>query len=145
MAETNNIRQIPNPESMFTIDRLNMMVYRNNYDDTVNDNEINFFPNVTCNFVEPQDLKGKIASNQLSIMSFNIRSMKQNWNNFKTEILKSGARIDIFGLCETHLTDETEGLYNVDNYNIYSTNITSNKGGVCYMYEMISNVELDLI
>ena len=113
------------PQTLYTIERLNTMVYKNDSDDD------EFLSNVNCNYIEPFQLKDKITSKDLTIMSFNVRSMFQNFNNFKTEILQSGAKLDIFGLCESHLTSTNQKLYMVDHYNFYSTNIASNKGGVC--------------
>ena len=113
MLDHINIR----PQPLYTIERLDTIVYNNDSEDD------DFIFNVDCNYVEPFQLKDAITAKDLSITSFNIRSMFQNFNNFKTEILYSGAKLDIFGLCETHLTETIQELYMVPNYNFYSTNI----------------------
>ena len=57
--------------------------------------------------------------------------MFQNFNNFKVEVFENGKSIDLIGLCETHLTEDKEKIYALEHYNFFSTNIASNKGGVC--------------
>ena len=69
--------------------------------------------------------------NNLTLFSHNIRSMKTNFENLTAEAFGCGMRLDVIGLCETHLTDDTENLYKLSGYNFYSTNISSNKEGVC--------------
>ena len=92
MHNNRHNQPIQRPHSFYTIERLNTMVYNNDSDDD------DFLSNVNCNYVEPFQLKDRITSKDLSIMSFNVRSMFQNFNNFKTEILQSGAKFDIFGV-----------------------------------------------
>ena len=114
-----------NPVNRFSIDKLNAMVYKSNSEGDIYDRHI------SCNYIQPIELRNKINPKHMSVMSYNIRSMFQNFTNFKTEILSPGTTLDIIGLCEAHLTDATEGLYKLDHYNFFSTNISSNKGGVC--------------
>ena len=57
--------------------------------------------------------------------------MKTNWDNFSTELYNGIIACDFLGFCETHLTDATESMYALEGYNFFSSNVTSNKGGVC--------------
>ena len=67
----------------------------------------------------------------MSILFNNIASMKENFDNFvSTYFTKVEDLPSIIGLSETHLTKETESVYNIDNYNLITNNVTSNKGGV---------------
>ena len=103
---------------------LNNRVYRDGED------------NVNCSYITTSD-SIQFGTNNLSIMNFNIRSMQHNFSSFESDVLKSHAP-DILGLCETKLTDCSEKVYTIPNYNCYTTNIASNKGGVClYLKETI--------
>ena len=101
---------------------------------------------VNCNYVYPNQLRDILSANHLNILCFNIRSMKTNFLNFKTEILEQGRMLDVIGLCETKLSDVTERIYTMDFYNYYTNNVASNKGGLCiYIKENIPcNVRYDL-
>ena len=84
--------------------------------------------NRNCDYISPsQPLH--FDSSSLTVMNFNIRYVSSNFVKFKTEILTY--MYDIIGLCETRLTDDTEHLYMIPNYNYYATNVSSDKGGVC--------------
>ena len=111
----------------YSINELDNIVYSNPYD---NDNEL--LPmRVNCKYIDVNNLGEMINNNYLCTLSHNIRSMFKNFINFKVEVLENGKSIDLIGLCETHLTDDKEKLYALDHYNLYTTNILSNKGGVC--------------
>ena len=40
-------------------------------------------------------------------------------------------KLDVIGLCETKLSDDTAKSYSLKNFNFYANNVTTNKGGVC--------------
>ena len=124
-------------ENGFTIEALNRMEYKAN-DDL--DNSDPFHTYVNCKYVLPSEFQKSVSN--LSIMSFNIRSTKTNWINFKTELYNGHHACEIIGLCETHLTDVTEKLYSLDGYDCFTTNVCSNKGGVCMFVRSSLNVKL---
>ena len=109
------------------------------------DDENNYNPIVSCNYILPNQIAGSKLRNHLTILSFNIRSMFQNFNNFKVEIFQSGI-LDVIGFCESHLTDDIQSLYMLPNYNCYTTNVLSNKGGVCLFVRknINSKIRVDL-
>ena len=112
----------------FSLPTLNNCEFK--FEDEMNE-EIDLHHNIECNIVESSNLDQIDTSNNLSMLCFNIRSMFKNFNNFKVEILESEVSYDVIGLCESRLTDESECLYMMDNYNFFSNNISSSKGGVC--------------
>ena len=83
---------------------------------------------VNCNYVTNHE--NICDKGNITILSFNIRSMKTNFSSFQAEVLQPNS-FDIFGLCETRLSEDTEKLYPVPNYNFYATNVCSDMGGVC--------------
>ena len=92
--ELNNVRV-----NGYTIDSLNEMVY--NDSSFTDGDELAAHP-ISCNYVLPD--KFNITSDFLSILSFNIRSTKTNFDNFKYVMQNSRNALDIMGFCETHLT-----------------------------------------
>ena len=84
--------------------------------------------NVNCTYVSPHEVP-QCDTHSSSVLNFNIRSMFRNFNNFRSEILHSTLP-DVIGLCETRLIDSSEKLYPLPNFNLFATNISSNKGGV---------------
>ena len=108
------------------IELLNSLEYR--FIDLVDD--INYAEQpVVCSYVIPENMRK--PENSLSLMSHNIRSMKTNWDNFKCELLNSRFMCNIYGFCESHLISATESLYKLEGYDFFSSNVASNKGGVC--------------
>ena len=105
------------------------MVYKNQYD--FDDDTDYLQREVSCEYIFFNELSKIRNKNHLTLLSHNIRSMYTNFDNLKAEAFGCGMRLDVLGLCETHLTDDTENLYKLNGYNFYSTNISSNKGGVC--------------
>ena len=113
----------------FSLNVLNSLEYKgNNTEDGDNDY---LHTEVICNYLPFNQLNRIKNDNQFNLLSYNIRSMKQNYDNFIAEAFERGNVFQVIGLCETHLTDDTEYLYKLPDYNFYSTNILSNKGGVC--------------
>ena len=100
---------------------------------------------IRCSYIFPNGIKSS-NKNNLSILSANIRSMKTNFATFRAEILNSVNSIDILGFCESHLTDTSEKVYMLPNYNFFSTNVTNNKGGVCLYISnrVVSKIRADL-
>ena len=76
----------------FRISTLNSMEYKTDTNDDSSGLESNSIP---CNYILPKNLK--LLSNSISILSFNIRSMKQNFSNFKAELLYSKQSFDVIG------------------------------------------------
>ena len=109
----------------FSIETLDSMMYNQN--DQLVDGEFETI-NIPCNYILPKSIKRNDMG--LSIMSFNIRGMFSNFVNFTTEIVSSDGLFDIIGVCETHLTESTDKLYNIPGLKFYTTNVSSNKGGV---------------
>ena len=118
--------QINNRVGGFTIDALNQMVYNGNLLDD-NDENLNM-NNIRCNYVLSKDIQ---LDNGINVMSFNIGSMQTNFDNFVSELVHGDKLYDIIGVCETHLTDATANVYNIDHFNLFTNNVASNMGGVC--------------
>ena len=137
---TNN-STISNRVKGYTIDTLNSMTYVCADEVDSNEYESNSIP---CTYKLPNQVD--VRTDKLSVMSFNIRSMKKNFDNFKAELLDSIVGFDILGLCETRLTDATEKLYKLKGYNMFTANVCANMGGVCiYVKDNIScNIRKDL-
>ena len=85
----------------FTMQTLDSLVYRGFSNDENID--IDYNQNLNCYYILPKHISHD--GRTLSIMSFNIRSMQTNFDNFAAELLYTNRRCDIIGLCETHLTD----------------------------------------
>ena len=82
-----------------------------------------------CSYID-----GNVAPdtrNMFNVMSFNINSCNTNFTRFQVELLQGIGLYDVIGLCETHLTDDVEQLYQLDNYTLFTNNCRSDKGGVC--------------
>ena len=110
----------------FTIESLNMMEYKDR-EEIDDPNALPF--NIDCNYVLPHLFRK--PSNSLSVMSFNIRSMKTNWVNFKAELMNGVDDCEVIGMCETHLTNATEKLYTLQGYDCFTSNVSSHMDGVC--------------
>ena len=68
---------------------------------------------------------------KFKLLFCNIASMKTNFDAFITSYFTNYKCLpSIFGLSETHLTDETERLYAIDNYYMLTNNISKGKGGL---------------
>ena len=86
---------------------------------------------VKCSYITSNEIVGSIKNN-ISVICANIRSMKQNFALFAADLLSNPrSSFDVIGFCETHLNDDTQKLFLLDNYNFYATNVSHNKGGVC--------------
>ena len=121
----------------FTINTLNSMVYENlGY---VEDNEFEYHT-ISCSYRLPQSIE--LDRYGLTVMSFNIRSLNSNFDNFKAEILHYGKTLDIIGFCETRLTNDTEQLYKLPGYNLHCANVASDMGGVCIYVKDSINCKL---
>ena len=55
-------------------------------------------------------------------------SIKSNFLNLQLEITDH-FRPTVIGICETKMTNEIETLYNIADYNMFTNNNQSNKGG----------------
>ena len=115
---------------VFSINQLNTMEYRNLHQ--------YYTYNVKCNYVLPDTLNQALCEESIPILSFNIGSMKSNFNSFVAEILNRKLNFGVIGLCETHLTNATENIYHIPNYKLFTSNVSSGKGGVCvYVHDEI--------
>ena len=92
---TNN-STILNRVKGYTIDTSNSMTYV--WADEVDSNEYES-NSIPCTYKLPNQVD--VRTDKLSVMSFNIRSMNKNFDNFKAELLDSIVGFDILGLCET--------------------------------------------
>ena len=117
---------IPLNENDPFIARLNSIEYT---DETYDEDSNSKCP-VNCHYIYPNQMS-KNNRNDFSIISYNIRSMKANFESLKSEILGGEHKFDVIGLCEAKMTDVTEKLYMLPGYNFYASNVASNKGGVC--------------
>ena len=66
----------------YTIDTLNTMLYENL--DNADGDEFEHH-SVPCNYVLPKQYK--VPIDKMSILTFNVRSMYSNFDNFKCELL----------------------------------------------------------
>ena len=69
------------------------------------DPDLNFFSNDTCNYTIDTDHIVNKSSNELAMMTFNIRSMKKNFNNFVHLLCQLNCKIHIICLTETWLKE----------------------------------------
>ena len=114
----------------FSLDALNNMEYKHSggYINAV----------VTCEYVFPTSLSQIGSNNNIPILSFNIRSMKANFNTLVAELLHGQSKFGVIGVCETKMTNDTENLYQIPNYKLFTNNVSSNMGGVCmYVHDTI--------
>ena len=112
-------------------------------DDEGVDNFIN--TEIQCNYVSPDE--HCTERDELSVMCFNIQSMNTKWDRFKSELLSSEVSNSVMGFCETHLIDAYERLYTLDGYELFTSNVASNKGGVCLyaQHNLNSKLRADLV
>ena len=110
----------------FVVELINRGFHLRELDNMVYKDRNNF---AKCSYISPSQTMQWEKQN-LSFLNFNIRSMNCNFDNFVSEILERVA-FDVIGLCETRLVDPDEKLYKLPNYNVYTTNVANNKGGVC--------------
>ena len=111
----------------FSINTLNQFQFRN---------EVTM-DKVDCRYLTSNQ-KFSESNKSISIMSFNVRSMNANFDNFFDEIFYQFP-CDIIGLCETRMTDATQYVYSIPNYNLFANNVASDMGGVCiYVREHLS-------
>ena len=123
-------------QSGFDIASLNLMCYKSDVLEEGNE----WDPHL-CNYILPKQL---VPFNGVTLMSFNIRSMKTNFDNFSAELLTTNKLFDVMGFCETHLIDATDQINKPEGFNRFTRNNLSNKGGVCiYIRENIVCRERD--
>ena len=97
----------------YTIDTLNEMEF-SNYGSYDGDQT----PPISCNYKLPPEIE--ISRNNMSIMSLNIRSMKANWENLRSNLPQAINVFKVMGFCETKLTGDIEHLYKLDGYNMHT-------------------------
>ena len=85
---------------------------------------------VDCGYTSSSNINWH-SNSHMTILHCNIRSMRSNFDKFSAEFLSSEYCPDVIGCCETHLTDTTQNLYKLQSFNLYATNVSNNKGGVC--------------
>ena len=69
------------------------------------DPDLNFLSNDTCNYTIDTDHIVNKSSNELIMMTFNIRSIKKNFNNFVQLLCRLNCKIHIICLTETWLKE----------------------------------------
>ena len=110
----------------FSIPTLDNLTFDHN--EAIDENFTIELPN--CTYRTPSALSEPLRDS-ISFLSFNIRSMYQNFDNFRSEIWDQMRSLDVVGMCETRLTEATANLYSLEGYNLYTTNVSSQKRGVC--------------
>ena len=83
-----------------------------------------------------------VHSNDLKIVSLNVRSIPKNLLKIQTEHAQILNMMDIFCVTETWLNSDIENLYNLPNFNRFSVHRESDKaGGVTLYCKQFLNVE----
>ena len=123
----NNINATRLRHHGYTIESLDAMRYHE-LESLYNDDEYQSI-SIPCNYILPKNCYR--VTKGLSIMGFNVRSMKSNFTNLTSELFYPNIAFDIIGLCETRLTDTTEKVYPLKGFHRYAANVSSDSGGVC--------------
>ena len=105
------------------------------------DPDENLFENVKdCSYFTPNDLKVSLEeipneNKSFSILNFNIRSMRKNFEEFRNFIYKLDFEFSIISLTETWCLDDprNESLFKLNNYtSIHQSRYSDrNGGGTC--------------
>ena len=71
-----------------------------------------------------------LSHRNLNLLSYNIRSVPMNLNNFLDQYLNhTELKFDVLGFCETRLNDVICSLYDIDGYTPFFNNRDSGGGG----------------
>ena len=87
-----------------------------------------------CTYYDVEDFNMlTINSNphELSVISLNIRSIHANMEDFMSDFMSSGAKLDILSLVESRLSDDVQELYKLPNYDMFTNNRNTRGGGNC--------------
>ena len=88
---------------------------------------------IDSKYYDVESMKQNICNNNVnSLFLFqNIRTVNENFTMFYECLAKQILpHANIFGMCETHLTDATECLYNIPGFDLFCNNYRSDMGGV---------------
>ena len=87
-----------------------------------------------CNYHDVDEVNTLFSSlNNFTVIAHNIRSIPKNLEEFKTDFNIAGGYIDVLAFAETRLNTDIETIYNIPNYNMYSSCRNTMGGGV-YMF-----------
>ena len=114
----------------------NRNVVFDRYDASACPEYLNFDHEVECNYFYTSDLYDSFKKYTLNIMSFNIRSVPRNIDEFFSDF--HFGELDVIGMCETRLTESSSSLYKVRGYELFCRNRNVNGGGVL-IYSKIKN------
>ena len=94
---------------------------------TDNLNIDNYF-NPTCNYLFSDSANGNnnVKSNpqHLNVLAYNISSIPCHLDNFIDQCINANNECyDVFGFCETRLTDYICNIYNIEGYQSYFNNM----------------------
>ena len=90
--------------------------------------------NPSCNYHYPDEI-GKLYKDEtkslFNILSMNVNSLPKKFEDFTEELEQAIINnFDILAFCEAKFNDDIYQLYNMSNYQLYTNNVSRDKGGV---------------
>ena len=124
-------------------------IYQNPSLNNINNNndveEDLIIDNNTCDYYDTDQFHKLLnAENHVCHVIFNnIRSLPKNFENFKINNLNLiKHKVNIIGLCETKLSTDIEGLYQLEDFSLFTNNNSRMKGGVAIYARSTLNCKL---
>ena len=121
--------------------------FNDNFENNVNtENYLSDEINVNCDYYTNDEFSSKVSTIYgFSVIHFNCRSIKANFNNLQDYLLSLVRKFDIIALTETWLneTDNVNDFY-MEDYNIAYTNRKNKRGGGVLIY-VSKSINFDLV
>ena len=113
---------------------MDMNAYLNKYsDEEINDNPTNI-QNIDSDYYDLDTLSTNIKSkHEYTALHLNIQSLPAKFDKLKLLISECNCQrinLDFIMVCETFLTDNISGQFNIPDYNMVCRNRITNRGGV---------------
>ena len=113
--------------------------YRHNIDfythNPQNKNFLDTIENVCSYYTQSEFIDKKISSKHLSVIHFNVRSLKNNFESLNTYLSSLNYKFDIIAISESWLCDnDVIDEYEIENYNMIHVNGNNKIGGGVALY-----------
>ena len=93
------------------------------------DPDRNFLENGSCQYYTSLHMDNDITNNPYSILHVNMRSCKANQQELENYLHLSSIDFSVIAMTETWLSDDEANLFNITNYNHFSSSRQDKRGG----------------
>ena len=99
-----------------------------------------FSTNIDCNYLNLDEIEAVLNIKNLNLISYNVRSIPKHFDEFLNEVNYSN--FDVLCFSETRLTEFTQNLFNLPDYEGFYSNRNSSGGGVAIYAKKAADTQL---